>query len=123
MNEIKRNETIRFFADRMEECKAVAQKLRGDDREDEAVFAKIRLNVYQIFNTVFSTATQVAGQDDGKAAEFFLVRLQQIPQSWRIALANAQQHGETEKAYIEQIKLDVVADIQNAFDRLWEVCA
>ena len=121
MNEAKRNETIRFFADRMANCKAIAQQLRSDDREDEAVFAKIQLNIYHIFNSVFSVAIETAGQDDEKVVQFFLTRLRQIPQSWHTALANAEQHGETEKAHIERIKLDAVAQIKTAFARIWEV--
>lgn len=121
MNETKRNETVRFFADRMENCKAIAQQLCSDDREDEAVFAKIQRNVYDIFNSVFSVAVKTAGQDDEKAVQFFLIRLQQIPQSWHAALANAEAHGESEKAHIERIKLEAVAEIQKEFERIWEV--
>lgn len=121
MNEGKRNETVRFFTDRIENCKSNAQQLRSDDREDEAVFARIQLNVYDIFNTIFSVAVKTAGQDDGKVVQFFLTRMQQIPQSWYTALANAEQHGETEKAHIERIKLDAVAAIKTEFARIWEV--
>lgn len=121
MNKPKRNETVRFFADRMEHCKSIAQQLRSDDREDEAVFAKIQLNVYHIFNSVFSVAIETAGQDDEKVVQFFLIRLQQIPQSWHASLANAEQHDEMEKAHIERVKLDAVAEIQKEFERIWEV--
>ena len=121
MNEAKRNETIRFFADQMEHCKSIAQQLRSDDREDEAVFAKIQLNIYHIFNSVFSVAIETAGQDDEKVVQFFLIRLQLIPQSWYTALANAEQRGQTEKAHIERIKLDAVAQIKTAFARIWGV--
>ena len=123
MNEVKRNETIRFFEDRMENCKSIAQQLRTDDREDEAVFAKIQLNVYDIYNTIFSVALKTCGQDDEKVVQFFLIRLQQIPQSWHTALANAEQHGEAEKAHIERVKLDAVAEIQKVFERIWEVAS
>lgn len=121
MNEAKRKETIQFFADRMENCKAIAQRLRSDDREDEAVFAKIQLNIYHIFNSIFSVAIETAGQDDEKVVQFFLIRLQQIPRSWHTALANAEQHGEAEKAHIERIKLDAVTQIKTEFARIWEV--
>lgn len=121
MNDVKRSETIRFFADRMANCSAIAQQLRSDDREDEAVFAKIQLNIYRIFNSVFSVAIETAGQDDEKVVQFFLIRLQQIPQSWHTALANAEQHGEMEKAHIERMKLDVAAEIKTAFAQIWGV--
>lgn len=121
MNETKRNKTVRFFADRIENCKSIAQQLRSDDREDEAVFAKIQRNVYDIFNTIFSVAVKTAGQDDEKVVQFFLIRLQQIPQSWHTALRSAEAHGESEKAHIEHLKLEAVAEIQKEFERIWEV--
>ena len=121
MNEAKRTETIRFFADRMADYSSVAQQLRSDDREDEAVFTKIQLNIYHIFNSVFSAAIETAGQDDEKVVQFFLTRLQLIPQSWHTALATAEQRGEPEKAHIERIKLDAVAAIKTEFAKIWEV--
>ena len=121
MNKTKRNETIRFFADRMENYKSIAQQLHSDNREDEAVFAKIQFNVYHIFSTIFSVAIETAGQDDEKVVQFFLIRLQQIPQSWHTNLTNAEHHREMEKAHIERVKLDAVSEIQNEFERIWEV--
>ena len=121
MNELKRENTASYFADRIVQCNKLAQELASDDRADEAVFAKVRMNVYDIFNTIFSVAVKTSGQDDQKVVQFFLTRIQQIPQSWHTALANAEQHGETEKAHIERIKLDVVAEIKKEFERIWEV--
>ena len=121
MNDMKRENTVSYFADRIAQHKKLAQELTSDDRADEAVFAKVQMNVYDIFNTIFSVAVKTSGQDDQKIVQFFLLRIQQIPQSWRTALANAEQHGETEKAHIERIKLDVVAEIQKEFERIWEV--
>lgn len=121
MNDMKRENTVSYFADRIAQQKILAQELTSDDRADEAVFAKVQMNVYDIFNTIFSVAVKTSGQDDQKIVQFFLTRIQQIPQSWHTALANAEKHGETEKAHIERIKLDVVAEIQKEFERIWEV--
>ena len=121
MNDMKRENTVSYFADRIAQHKKLAQELTSDDRVDEAVFAKVQMNVYDIFNTIFSVAVKTSGQDDQKIVQFFLTRIQQIPQSWHTALANAEKHGEMEKAHIERIKLDVVAEIQKEFERIWEV--
>lgn len=121
MNDMKRENTVNYFADRIAQYKKLAQELTSDDRADEAVFAKVQMNVYDIFNTIFSVAVKTSGQDDQKIVQFFLLRIQQIPQSWHTALANAEKHSETEKAHIERIKLDVVAEIQKEFERIWEV--
>lgn len=121
MNDMKRENTVSYFADRIGQHRKLVQELTSDDRADEAVFAKVQMNVYDIFNTIFSVAVKTSGQDDQKVVQFFLLRIQQIPQSWHTALANAEQHGETEKAHIERFKLDVVAEIQKEFERIWEV--
>lgn len=121
MNDMKRENTASYFADRIAQYKKLAQELTFDDRADEAVFAKVRMNVYDIFSTIFSVAVKTAGQEDEKVVQFFLTRLQQIPQSWHTALANAEQHGDTEKAHIERIKLDAVAEIRKEVERIWEV--
>ena len=121
MNDMKRENTVSYFADRIAQHRKLVQELTSDDRADEAVFAKVQMNVYDIFNTIFSVAVKTSGQDDQKIVQFFLTRIQQIPQSWHTALANAEKHSETEKAHIERIKLDVVAEIQKEFERIWEV--
>ncbi len=120
MNEAKIEETVRYFSERIEQYKARTQALTADDRADEAVFARIQMNVYDIFGTIFSVAVKTNGQDDEKTVQFFLSKLQQIPQSWHTALANAEAHGETEKAHIERVKLDAVAEIRTEFTRIWE---
>ena len=121
MNEMKRKNTVGYFTDRIAGCKKRVQELTSDDRADEAVFAKVQMNVYDIFNTVFSAAVKTYGQDDQKVVQFFLTRIQQIPQSWHTALAKAEQHGEMEKAHIERIKLEAAAEIKTEFSRIWEV--
>ncbi|MBQ7025674.1 MAG: hypothetical protein IJN31_03630 [Peptococcaceae bacterium] len=120
MNESKRKQTDSYFADQISRCTTLAQQLSGDARDDEAIFAKIQMNVYDIFRAVFAAATKTAGQDDEKVVEFFLTKLQQIPRGWHHSLANATQHGDSSKAHIEQIKLDTAAQIKAAFEQIWE---
>lgn len=121
MNKVKRENTLSYFSDRIAYFKNLAQELASDDRTDEAVFSKVQTNVYDIFHTIFSVAVQTAGQDDEKVVQFFLTKIQQIPQSWHTALDHAVQHGETEKAHMERIKLDAVEQIKKEFERIWEV--
>lgn len=90
--------------------------LSADGRQDEAVFARIEMNVFEIFAAVLSAAAKTGG---GEA--FFLERLEQIPGSWRAALAKAEAHGDAERAHIERVKLGVAGEIRQAFDRFMEV--
>lgn len=101
-----------YFEERIAAFQAAAAALHGDNREDEAVFEKIRMNVYDIFHTVYSAGEKVSGGDAGKQLDFLRKRLEEIPGSWQKALDAAENHGNSEKAHIEQIKLDVVAEIR-----------
>ena len=120
MNESKRNQIHRYFQLAMAECQAQIAALQADHRADEAVFVKIRLNVFDIFHTVFSAGEKAVGEDDDKLAVFFRERLNQIPQNWKAAQEKAQQHENTEKTHIENIKLDTAAQIGEVFCRIWE---
>lgn len=120
MNETKRNQTHQYFQMAKCECQTQIAALQADHRADEAVFVKIRLNVFDIFHTVFSAGEKAEGEDQGKLMAFFRERLAKIPLSWKNVLEKAKQYGNTEAAHIENIKLDTVAQIGEAFCRIWE---
>lgn len=120
MNEQKIERTASYFSDQINRCQTQAQALTLDDRMDEAVFAKIEMNVYKIFSTVFSAAISATGQDEQALVQFFLTRIHQIPLSWHAAMEKAQLHEETEKVHIERIKLAAVEQIEREFEKIWE---
>lgn len=100
-------------------CEARAEVLAGESREDEAVFEKIRLNVFDIFRTVLSAA-KTATDSQEEAVRFFLERLRRIPAAWEKSLAAAQSHGDEAKAHIEKLKLDAVARIRQEAEKMEE---
>lgn len=120
MNDTKRSALIARLESGIAKHKAAVAACAADDRADEAVFAKIQMNVYDIFLTVFSAGIRSAGDDDEKLCQFFLARLDQIPQSWQASLSAATEHGNTEKAHIEQLKLDTAGEIRQIFSEIWE---
>ena len=107
-----KNQITTYFEERIAACQAAAAALTADDRADEAVFEKIRMNVFDIFCTVYNAGAQVSGGDPVKQLHFLCKRLEQIPASWEKALETALAHGNSEKSHIEQIKLDAVAEIR-----------
>lgn len=115
MNEIKSQKLLSIIDEKIAACGAQAKALELDDRRDEAVFARIRLNVYDIFRTVYTAALN---QPDPDA--FFLAKLDQIPENWRTALDLALRHGNDSKAHIEQIKLKTADEIRGLFLHLQE---
>ena len=106
------NQITTYFEERIAACQAAAAALTADNRADEAVFEKIRLNVFDIFRTVYNAGEKVSGGDGAKQLDFLRNRLEGIPSSWQKALEAALVHGNSEKAHIEQIKLEAVEEIR-----------
>ena len=106
------NQITTFFSEKIAACQAAVTALNADHRADEAVFEKIRMNVYDIFRQVNQAAAQVSGGDEAKRREFLLHRLENIPASWKTAYDTAAQHGNTGRMHIEQLKLDTVEEIK-----------
>ena len=100
-----------FLTDRARACKENASALTADDRCDEAVFEKIRANVYEIFASVLTAAQRTADP-----ASFFRARLEDIPASWETALEKARSHGDEKRAHTETVKLDVVRAIREKLE-------
>ncbi len=101
-----------YFEERIADCQAAAAALSGDNRTDEAVFEKIRMNVFNIFRQVSEAGGSVSGGDEVKLLSFLLDRLDRIPASWQTSMEMAMSHGNSEKVHIEQIKLAVAAEIR-----------
>ena len=97
----------KFLNEQAEACKARAASLTADNRQDEAVFEKIRSNVFEIFTAVLNAARK---QSD--PVDFFRRQLTAIPSNWEAALEKAEAHGDEAKAHTERIKLDAVRAIR-----------
>ena len=107
-----KNQINTYFDERIAACQAAAAALNADNRADEAVFEKIRMNVFDIFRTVYNAGEKVSGGDPENQLNFLRHRLEEIPASWRTSLEMAQSHDNSEKAHIEQLKLNVVDEIR-----------
>ncbi len=106
-----------YFQRRILECTRRERELAADDRGDEAVFARVQTNVFQIFQTVFHRV--MAMEDEEKAGALFLQKLAQIPQAWRDAYETASGYGKSERMHLEAVKLETAAEIRDAFLRIW----
>ena len=101
-------------------CAEREKRLRADERKDEAVFERIRANVYHIFRTILDVAVRNCGEDTEKIREFVLKQIDHIPASWNMAYEAAKQHNDTAKVQIEEIKLAVVQGISAELTKIWE---
>lgn len=120
IDERKINAIKDYFKRKTIQYKEQASFLTSDNRSDEAVFAKVQLNVYDIFNTLFSAALKSCGSNDENVREFFLKKTEEIPKNWIVSLQYAEQNGDIKKTYIEKIKLNTAVRIKKDFKELWE---
>ncbi len=101
----------RYLTEQSDACKARAEALTADDRSDDAVFEKIRANVFGIFLSVLNTA-----QQQPEPMVFFRRQLSAIPANWEAALEKAKLHGDDAKAHTESVKLEVVRTIRERLE-------
>ena len=120
MTEQKVSKLNCYFDDRIAACERRNIELLADDRGDEAVFEKVRANVYDIFRTILSVAVKTCDGGEEAVRRFFLQRAEQIPSGWAASYEKAKQHDDPVKMQIEQIKLDTVGEIKEYFVRVWE---
>ncbi len=101
-----------FFEQKISACELARKRLQEEGYGDEADFEKIKANVYEIFNTVWSAAIKQYGADQPGAWDFLKEKLEQIPSSWAVAYEKAKQHDDVKAMHIESIKLSVAEDIK-----------
>ncbi len=109
-----------FLDNQIKLCRQQEKDLQEDDRRDEANFQKIRANVYDIFRTVLSAAQKAGNDDPKKIRQFFLLKTEQIPANWKTAYEAAKLHDDTERMVVEELKLNTIQEIRNAFLHCWE---
>lgn len=101
-----------YFDEKIAACQAAVTSLNADNRTDEAVFEKIRMNVYGIFRSICQTSAKINENDTAKTCDFLLFQLEKIPSTWKSAYENAEKHGDTGRMHIEQLKLETAEEIR-----------
>lgn len=108
-----------YFETQIANCAEQEKQLLADARKDEAIFAKIRANVYGIFRSVFGVAVNNCRENAEALRAFFLKQVEHIPSSWHISYETAKQHDDVAKMQIETTKLAVVQEIVTTFTEIW----
>ena len=110
-----------WFEEKIAACGSRNAELQADDRTDEAIFEKVKANIYDAMRTWLTVAVRVIGKGDEKAVkDFFIARVEQIPASWAAAYEKAKEHNDVARMQTEQVKLDVVREVRAEFDKIWE---
>lgn len=107
-----------YFAEKTAECSQQKVYLLADDRRDEASFWQIRANIYDIFKTILSVAERTQKSDEG-ANSFFVKKLNEMTNTWAESGKKASDHGDAQKAAIEQIKVETAGEIRRVFEEIW----
>ncbi len=106
----------------LEELNGIAAALRqeandfaADSRQDEADLNKIRANIYEVCATIGGVSGKIAPA--GEWEPVFRGKLAQLPKNWQTALQAARDHGNEERAAVEELKLAALADVLARLDR------
>lgn len=120
MNDVtmKLSQLNTYFAEKLAECNSQKAELLADDRRDEANLWQIRANIYDIFRTILSVAERTQ-KNDARIETFMRKKITEMANTWTDAGKKASDHGDTQKAVIEQIKVETAGEIQKAFENIW----
>ena len=107
-------EFITYLSSKVEEGKAETASLQADGRTDDANFAKVRTNIYDICRTVSQTLINRPGAGTGAVR----AQLERFRAEWGAALEKAKQHDNINGIAVEEMKLaaldDIIAHFQEA---------
>ena len=104
-------EFINYLTRQAEAGRADIAALEAEGRKDDANFARIRTNIYDVCRTVSQALTNRPGA--GPAA--VRAQLERFRTGWGVALEKAQAHGDIGAAAVEETKLAVLADVTAHF--------
>ncbi|BCN30233.1 hypothetical protein [Anaeromicropila herbilytica] len=123
MEELKQN-FLKKLKERIQNCTINSKKLREDECYDEAKLEIIKINIYEIFQTLFS-ATQKkvlqmkAGNPNLDERECFtkeyLLTFDKIPKNWADNYQKAKEREMVEVYYVEEVKLATAKEIKELF--------
>lgn len=109
-------EFITYLENRIEEGKAEIVLLEAEGRKDDANFAKVRTNIYDVCKTV----SQALGNRPGAGVAAIKARLESFRANWGAALEKAKQHDDANGIVVEETKLAALSDIMEHFREVSE---
>ena len=81
--------------------------LEKSGRQDDADFAKVRTNIYDICRTV----TNALMNRPGSGKEAVRAQLGRFEKEWTAALDKAREHGDTRNIVVGETKLEALEDV------------
>ena len=100
-------EFISYLDSRIEEGRSEITALTVDGRTDDANFAKVRTNIYDVCRSVINTLINRPGAGRNAIA----AQLERFRTSWSASLEEANKHDDISAAAVEEIKLAALKDV------------
>ncbi|MBO6014473.1 MAG: hypothetical protein J6P48_03290 [Oscillospiraceae bacterium] len=100
-------EFIDYLSQRIEACKEEIAGLEKSGRQDDADFAKVRLNIYTICRTV----TDALQDRPGAGAGAVKAQLERFRTEWSAALDRAREHDETRNSVVGEVRMEALGDV------------
>ena len=104
-------ELIEYLDSRIEEGRSEIVRLSTEGRKDDANFAKVRTNIYDVCKTV----TQTLLNRPGAGAEALNAQFERFRTLWGAALDKARLHQDVSAEAVEEIKLAALEDVITHF--------
>ena len=102
---------IDYLTQKIGVCRDQIVVLEKDGRKDEADFAKVRLNIYDVCRTV----TNALAARPGAGPEAVKAQLERFRREWNAALDKAREHGDTRNTVVGETKLEALEDVMEHF--------
>lgn len=108
---------IAYLDSRIEEGKEEIKALEADGRRDDANFAKIRTNIYDVCKKIAGALTfslKIAGKPE-EAAGAVKAQFERLSSTWGAALEKARENDDVVSIAVEETKLAALEDITDRF--------
>ena len=100
-------EFINYLSGQIEAGNDDAARLAGEGCLDDADFAKVRTNIYEVCKTV----TNALIDRPGARAEAVKSQFERFRAVWSTALEKARAHGDARNIVVEETKLEALEDV------------
>ena len=107
-------EFIAYLDSKIAEGKEEITALEADGRKDDANFAKVRTNIYDVCRTV----SQTLMNRPGAGPDMIGAQFERFRTGWGAALEKAKQHGDIGAAAVEETKLAALEDVIARFQEV-----
>ena len=102
---------IDYLTQQIETDKAEIVRLEAEGRQDEANFAKVRANIYDVCRTV----TNALLDRPGAGKEAVKSQLERFRTVWGAALEKTRENGDAKGIVVEETKLEALEDVISHF--------